>query len=35
MRSIYISMEPLERDEVKERIAQVYAERDSEPVRRQ
>lgn len=35
MRSIYVSMEPLERDEVKERIAQVYAERDSEPVRRQ
>lgn len=35
MRSIYVSMEPLERDEVKKRIAQVYAERDSEPVRRQ
>ncbi|KAF9489503.1 hypothetical protein BDN71DRAFT_1528241 [Pleurotus eryngii] len=35
MRQIYFAMEPLERDAVKEEIAKLQAERNSEPVRRQ
>ena len=35
MRQIYFAMEPLECDAVKEEIAKLQAERNSEPVRRQ